>query len=90
VEILDELRRCLGLHTTPSGPKTVLGTFSFADVAMAEVLTYVDPAAEMEIGAASRKSFADEALRERYRDLLDWRDDLRRAYRSELRSTPVT
>jgi glutathione S-transferase len=84
VEILDELRRCLGLHPSPSGPRTVLGTFSFADVAMAEALTYVDPAPDLEIGTASRRAFVDEALRERYRDLLDWRDDLRRAYRSEL------
>jgi glutathione S-transferase len=42
----------------------------------------VEPPASLKLGAASRRSFADPALRERYADLVGWRDELYRAFRS--------
>lgn len=78
--VLDELR---GALATRSGkPKTLLGTFTFADIAMAQVLAFVEPPRfGLRIGRASRASFTDPALRDRYADMLAWRDELYEAHR---------
>lgn len=77
VAVLDELRRALG-----SSPSTLLGKFSFADVAMTQVLAFVAPPKfGLRIGAASRRSFTDEAMSARYADLIAWRDAVYEAHR---------
>jgi glutathione S-transferase len=79
--VLDELRAALA--RAPAGtPRTILGTFTFADVAMAQVLAFVEPPKfGLRIGRASRRAFTNAAFRERYKDLLEWRDALYEAYR---------
>jgi glutathione S-transferase len=87
VALLDGLRATLaGLAGAPAGggggPKTLLGTFTFADIAMTQALTFVEPPSfGVKIGASSRRSFTHDVLRERYADLLAWRDAVYDAYR---------
>lgn len=77
--VLDELRAALA--RAPSR-RTLLAGFSFADVAMAQVLAYVTPPATgLRLGTASRRCYGDPALAERYADLVRWRDELYAAYR---------
>jgi glutathione S-transferase len=79
--VLDELRASLG-RATGGTPKTLLGRFTFADVAMAQVLAFVEPPRfGLRIGQASRRSFTDPGMRQRYADLLAWRDSLYEAHR---------
>jgi glutathione S-transferase len=79
--VLDELRAAL--ERAPAGtPKTLLGRFTFADVAMAQVLAFVDPPRfGLRIARASRRTFIDSGMRERYADLFAWRDALYEAHR---------
>ncbi|WP_437610117.1 glutathione S-transferase N-terminal domain-containing protein [Sorangium sp. So ce834] len=83
VAALDELRATLA-RSVPSGdgPRTLLGRFTFADIAMSQVLVNVAPPAELKLGAASRRSFSDPELRDRYADLIAWRDELYRVFRT--------
>ena len=76
---LDALRSAVG-HD-PSG--TVLGTFSYADIAMAQVLVFVQPPpmGPMRFGSAPRRAFTDAVRAERYADLLRWRNELYVRYR---------
>jgi glutathione S-transferase len=81
VHVLGELRARLA-EATGGPPKTLLGAFSFADVAMAQVLVFVEPPRSgLRFGPASRRSFGDPALRDRFADLVAWRDALYEAYR---------
>lgn len=74
---LDELRSAVA-----KGP-TLLEHFSFADIAMAQALSFVrPPSTGLKIGEASRRSFSDPLFSERYADLLAWRDELYRAHRA--------
>lgn len=79
--MLDELRASLA--RAPEGkPKTLLGRFTFADVAAAQVLAFVEPPPfGLRIAPASRRAFTDPALRGRYADLLTWRNALYEAHR---------
>ncbi|WP_437724941.1 glutathione S-transferase [Sorangium sp. So ce861] len=80
---LDELRATLARSSPPGdGPRTLLGRFTFADIAMSQVLVNVAPPAALKLGAASRRSFSDPDLRDRYADLIAWRDELYRAFRT--------
>ncbi len=82
-EVLDALRAALAKAPEASPVKTVLGRFTFADVAMAQVLVFVQPpAVGLRIGAASRRNYTDPPMAERYADLVEWRDDLYDAYRT--------
>lgn len=85
VAALDDLRQALTSapsNATPSAPKTLFGSLTFADIAMAQVLVSVEPPASgLKLGEASRRSFTEPGLREQYADLIAWRDDLYRAYR---------
>jgi len=66
-----------------SGPRTLLGRLTFADIAAAQVLVSVEPPATgLRLGPGSRRCFVEPGLRERYADLVAWRDDLYRTYRS--------
>ncbi|HTN85598.1 MAG TPA: glutathione S-transferase N-terminal domain-containing protein [Sorangium sp.] len=83
VAALDELRATLARKTLAgTGPKTLLDSFTFADIAMSQVLVNAAPPAELKLGAASRRCFSDPELGDRYADLIAWRDELYRAYRT--------
>ena len=82
LEVLDELRAALARPEASGAPKTLLGSFTFADVAMAQVLAFVEPPKHgLRIGRASRRSFTDMVMRDRYADLVAWRDALYEAHR---------
>jgi hypothetical protein len=49
---------------------------------MTQVLAFVDPpTVGLRIGKASRRSFTRDELRERYADVIRWRDDIYVAFR---------
>jgi glutathione S-transferase len=80
--ILDEIRATLGKSSTSASPRTLLGAFTFADIAVSQVLVSVEPPSfGLKIGAASRRCFPDPELRERYADLVAWRDELYDVFR---------
>jgi glutathione S-transferase len=84
VEVLDTLRRELGPDAAKE-PKTLLGSFSYADIAMAQVLAFVmPPASGLKLGKGNRRAFGNEPIAARYPDLLAWRDALYLRYRSSL------
>jgi glutathione S-transferase len=88
-EVLDGLRRDLAAAPAAGGePRTLLGRFSYADVAMAQVLVFVAPPAReyVKIGAGNRHAFADPALAAEYADLVAWRDALYARHRQPLPS----
>lgn len=72
---LDELRAAL------AGP-TLLGTFTFADIAVAQVIVSLEPPTRgLKLGEASRRNYADPELAREYADLVAWRDALYEAHR---------
>lgn len=80
--VLEELRAALAAAPAASGVKTLLGTFTFADVAMTQVLAFIEPPSfGLKLGEATRRSFIDDELRARFADLVTWRDDIYAAYR---------
>ena len=80
--VLDEVRAALAKAPASTGVKTLLGRFTFADVAVTQVLAFVEPPAfGLELASATRRSFCDDVLRERFADLVAWRDALYDAYR---------
>lgn len=82
IDCLEGLRRDLAASPSTGTPKTLLREFSFADIAMAQVLVFVSPPSfGVRIGHANRKSFSDEMMKERFPDLLAWRDALYDKYR---------
>lgn len=82
-DALEELRRRLGAEAS-AGPATILGAFTFADIAAAQALSFVSPPARgLRIAKASRRAFTDAHFAERYRDLLDWRDALYAKWRPD-------
>ena len=86
VSALDQIRATLAKAPSGETPRTLLGRFTFADIAMAQVIVSVEPPASgLKLGAASRRSFVDPELRAPYADLVAWRDELYRAFR-----TPAT
>jgi glutathione S-transferase len=82
---LDELRSALASQPAPadaSQPKTLLGRFTFADIAMTQTLGFIEPPSfGLRIGKASRRSFTHPILRERYADLIAWRNAIYEARR---------
>jgi glutathione S-transferase len=78
---LDELRA--GLRAAPPAtPRTLLGGLTYADIAMAQALLFVEPpAAGIKLGKASRRAFTDPELRASCDDLLRWRDELYQSLR---------
>ncbi len=80
---LDELRAGLG-----EGSYLLGNRFSYADVAMATALSYVQPVddAYLRLGPATRAARTQERLAGEYPDLLTWRDQI---YANHRRSTPA-
>jgi glutathione S-transferase len=81
VAILDDVRA--RLRSTGNGspePRYLRGKFTYADIAIAQVLQFVAPVAEtfrsVRIAKASRACFEHPKLAGAYRDLLAWRDAL--------------
>lgn len=75
--VLDDVRGALAGRPTLLG-----GRFTFADIAVAQALAFVEPPAfGLKIGAATRRSFKDDVLSDRYRDLVLWRDAVYDAHR---------
>lgn len=83
--VLRQLRRDLakqGEADIAGEPRTLLGEFTYADIAMAQVLGFVSPPEKgLRIGRASRRSFTDAELEEEFADLVAWRDLLYEKYR---------
>jgi glutathione S-transferase len=83
--VLDQLRAAIAsaeAGTDASSARTLLGRFTFADIAMTQALAFVKPPRfGLRIGEASRRSFTDPALAERHADLLAWRDAIYEAHR---------
>ena len=79
VDILDAVRTTLGGNPNA----TLLGTFSYADITIAQVLQFVRPIdhESLRIGDANHAAFTDNELATRYPDLLVWRDRLYATYR---------
>ena len=85
--VLDALRQGLEQAGDPGSgePRTLLGEagFSYADIAMAQVVAYVvPPTSGLRIGDANRRNFGDPELVARYPDLVAWRDALYARYRN--------
>jgi glutathione S-transferase len=78
--VLEALRAALAASS--STPKTILGTFSFADIAAAQILAFVSPPTSgLKLGMASARGFTDPELSREFADLITWRDALYAAYR---------
>jgi glutathione S-transferase len=78
---LEELRAALA--SSRSAPKTLLETFSFADIAAAQMLGFVSPPSSgLKLGPASARGFTDAELAREYADLIAWRDALYAAHRA--------
>jgi glutathione S-transferase len=80
-----------GLRGAVGSPKTLLGTFSYADIAAAQAIVYVlppDPPPKGEtrpglrLARGSRRAFRDPVLAERYAELGAWRDALYATWRA--------
>ncbi len=84
--VLGEFRELLG-SSAGRDSETLLGDFTFADIAAAQALVFVEPPSKgLRLGRASRRAFAHPALKERYADLVAWRDRLYDAWRGAGRS----
>jgi glutathione S-transferase len=81
---LDELRAALAQASGQH--KTLLGSFTFADIAAAQILAFVSPPSSgLKLGKASRRGFTDVELARDYVDLIAWRDALYTRYREPSR-----
>jgi glutathione S-transferase len=80
--VLDELRAAIASSPSKETPKTLLASFSFADIAMAQVLAFVRPPTfGLKIKPANRASWENSDLATRYADLVAWRDAIYEAHR---------
>lgn len=86
-EVLDTLEADLGrAEVGPHGTRHLLGRFSYADIAMAQVLAFVEPpSTHLRLSPASRRAYRQADLAERHPELVRWRDALYRAHRGEER-----
>lgn len=81
-EVLDTLREDLARSDSRAQPRTLLAELSYADIAMAQVVSCIRPPGQgVRIGRAMRAAFDDAKLAERYADLVAWRDALYARYR---------
>lgn len=82
-KILREILLSLRAILSKGKVSYLLGSFSYADIAMAVILQLVDPVSNryLPIGPALRRSFRQERLAGEFQDLLEWRDRLYRDHR---------
>ncbi len=77
VAALDRLRADLAASDGEGAQRFLLGTFSYADIVMAQSLAFVSPpATHLRLGEGSRRAYLIEDLAEEYADLVRWRDGL--------------
>jgi glutathione S-transferase len=92
-EVLLKLRQSLAAARASTGTDYLLGgKLSFADVAMAAALQFVEPLGEeyLRIPPAIRQAFTHQKLSEEFKDLLDWRNRLYSQVRKKrVRPTPI-
>ncbi len=91
---LTSLRAALGVlrgalaaaPSSGSGPKTLLGAFSYADIAATQALVFVAPPAPgghgLRIGSASRRAFHDPDVADEVAEVAAWRDQIYAAWRA--------
>lgn len=77
--IRSELAR-LRAALASAGGAYLLGSFSYADVAMAFALQLLEPLPETAMGPAMRSAATEPVLCSEHRDLLRWRDGLQRTH----------
>jgi glutathione S-transferase len=87
VAVLDEVRGRLRAGRNDGATlRYLLGRFTYADIAVAQVLQFVAPLAEsyrcVRIGRASRAAFTDAELSVSYADVVEWRDALYARHRA--------
>jgi glutathione S-transferase len=77
-EVLKNLRNSL-----VKGKNYLLDDFSYADIAMAAMLQFVNPVSDTyrPLGAATRRCFTDKKLSSEFSALLKWRDRIYRQHR---------
>ncbi len=79
---LAELREGLDAGHETDGVRHLLPTFGYADMSMAQMLAFVEPPkTHLRIGDATRQTYRDGALAERFADLVEWRDALYQRFR---------
>lgn len=66
-----------------SGGSCLLGGFTFADIAMAKAVQFVEPVGDkyIKLTPATRKCWGTEELKRKYAHLVEWRDALYSKYR---------
>ncbi len=81
--VFTSLRADLSRSKSCDEPRTLLPQFSYADIVMAQLLTFVEvpQTPHLRIGPASRRCFGDSTLRSEFPDLVAWRDALYLRYR---------
>jgi glutathione S-transferase len=82
-EVLTRLRSDLAR----SGGHTLLGTFSYADITMAQTLVFIAPPittgrSHLRIAPSNRVAFTDAELAAEFADLVAWRDALYARHRT--------
>ena len=73
----------LALRSALAGHDTLLGGFTYADIALASMLQGVSPVedAHLRLGPATRRAWTQPELAREFADLVDWRDALYRRHR---------
>lgn len=80
------LKKCLEefrAELKKAGGKYLLGTFSYADIAMATALQYVSAVSDehLKLRPATRQCWTDHALKKEFADLVEWRDRIYKEHR---------
>ncbi len=76
---LDTMSESLAaLQRAVARDRYLLGSFSYADVAMATALQFVRPVSDeyIRLGAATRAAWTQDTLAQRFPELLEWRDEI--------------
>lgn len=82
-DLLEEIRAALGEGDDVEQARTLLPTFSYADIAVAQVLQMIEPKnlGGFRISREGQEGYRDPELAERFADLSAWRDALYRDHR---------
>jgi glutathione S-transferase len=83
-ELVREQLMELRTRLSGRGYKTILPSFSYADVAMATVVQFLEPVANeyISIGPETRRVWRMEKLAKEFPDLIEWRDRIYSEYRA--------
>jgi glutathione S-transferase len=82
ISALETIRQALGANPADK-PSTLLPEFSYADITVAQALSFVKPpeSRHLKIARHTKELFGDPVLAERFSDLIAWRDRLYSLYR---------